>query len=75
MPQTIWYFRKRLIALKVLISQDSIGLTEAQELVDKISDKSPDKRLRKTGQGVPMTKTGNKEIIEIEREETFLLNP
>jgi len=42
MPRTIW---KRLIALKALITQDSIGLTEEQELVDKISDKIPDKIL------------------------------
>ncbi len=40
MPRTIWYFRKRLIALKALITQDSIGLTEEQELVDKIPDKT-----------------------------------
>jgi len=42
MLRTFWYFRKRLIALKALITQHSSGLTEEQELVDKIPDKISD---------------------------------
>ncbi|MCK5137246.1 MAG: hypothetical protein KAR19_15790, partial [Bacteroidales bacterium] len=33
---TIWYFKKRLLAVKAPITRDSIGLSEVQELVQEL---------------------------------------
>ncbi|MCK5136398.1 MAG: hypothetical protein KAR19_11470 [Bacteroidales bacterium] len=53
---TIWYFKKRLLAVKAPITRDSIGLSEVQELeqgleqglelelVDKIPGNKPSQK-------------------------------